>query len=152
MRLYGDFTIRTQEKRALHGGEQPCQLFRFQDRGSSTAKVERGELAAFEGWFSRIQGNFGFERTAKGFCSRLTVHLQVKSAVITPLPAKRDMEVQAKSRRHDFSENGTGLEKSFATTISISSVGAMPRFRTWDDQAGCCLSDSKTCFKTCGLI
>src|SRR4030095_1349698 len=152
MCLDGNFTIRVHDKRLTNGVENPRQLTDRQSSRRAASEVDRLESPSTGSGLSRIQHQLAAECPDKCLCGRLAVDFEVECTEMAAPAAKRNMDIQTQRLVHSFNENGAGFEKSRSKTISISSVDARPRLRTWDDQAGCRRSESNTCFNIPGLM
>src|SRR6185369_4234277 len=87
----------------------------------------------------------------KSLCTALAMDFKIEGAEVTSLPAEGEMEVCTKGRGyHDNRLNPSGVEKSRARTISISSAGDIPRLRTCAFQDLCCRNDSNSTLSSSG--
>src|SRR5512146_1518105 len=128
------------------------QLTCFERRRRPTTEIYGLQRTSSDAFLYGLQAYFSCERMEKCVGCAFPMEFEVERTEITALAAEWDMKVEADRAAHGVRVNGMGLEKSRSRTISISSVGGMPRLRMCDVQVGCCRSDSNTCLRTCGLM
>src|SRR6476469_9599111 len=152
MGFHRDFTVPIHVKGLPNGRKNPGQLSGREHGRSSATEVHGSQRPSCGHFLSRVEAELGVKGAEEILGRRVTVEFEIEGAKMTALPAERNMEVQAKAGVHRLNENGAGLEKSRARTISISSVDARPRLRTCDVQDGCRRGASNICFSIQGLI
>src|SRR5512146_3011018 len=137
MGFHRDFTVPIHGKGLPNGGKYPGQLSGREHRRRSAAEVHGSHGLSCGHFVSRVETELSVKGAEEILGRRVTVKFEIEGAKMTALPAERNMEVQAKTSVHRLNENGAGLEKSLARTISISSADTRPRLRTCDVQDGC---------------